>query len=310
MSLSESTASTTGASPVHGSLRGESRSADESRPGKETNVAAQTLSLAPADCPVCGDAEAEPIAVSEDFGCRATEEALLAMRCSDCGCVYLSPAPEVLYGFTAPPGPAGAARRLARLSRGLDRTRVLGLHDRSDIFTDLGRLPGQHFELVILDGTLEYVHAPLALLVGVRRLLHPRGRVALVLNNLESPSFTVFGGRHWAGYDFPRQRALYSVEALHRLAGRAGLEIRSISSVPDPACWVESLRRVLTDWRAPGWLVRCFTTKALVSYSVFAALEGIFHARRRGACLVVGLSLPTGPATFPPPAADRTGLAR
>ncbi len=287
---------TTGAVQAEGALLGGSRPTDESRLAVEQDVAARTLALVPTDCPVCGDVEAEPVAVCEDFGVPATAEALLALRCSDCGCVYLSPAPAparasvASSGFISRPGPIGAARRLAGLARGLDETRVLDFRGKSDDPGSLGHLPTGHYELVILDGALEYVHAPLALLADARRVLQPRGHVALVLNNLGSPSFTAFGGRHWAGYDFPRQRGLYSLEAMHRLAARAGFEVSSISSVANTACWVESSRRALVDWRAPAWLVRRFTTTSVASHFVFAALEQILRWRGRGASLVVILT--------------------
>jgi hypothetical protein len=256
--------------------------------------------------------EAEPIAVCQDFEHGATQDVGLALRCSDCGSAYFSPVPTPAnrLPLSSPAHPlTEAAQPLARLARGLDPACVLDLRGQSVDPTDLARLPRRHYELVILGGCLEYVHAPLALLEDVREVLRPGGRLALVLNNLASPSFTVFGGRHWAGYDFPRQRATYSVEALHRLAERAGLEVSSISSVANAACWVESCRRALIDWRGPEWLIRRFTKGSGATSAVFAILEQTLCWRGRGGRLVLSLSLPRVRAEAQSPAADRKRLA-
>ena len=107
--------------------------------------------------------------------------------------------------------------------------------------------------------------------------MHPEGQIILILKNLASPSFAQSSGAATGQeYDFPRQRALYSIDGIRRLARRIGLDIRSISTVADPSCWIESVRRALTDWRAPGWLIRRFGSTSIVSRSASGCSRGCF----------------------------------
>jgi SAM-dependent methyltransferase len=283
----------------------------------------------PLDCPVCGDADAEPVAVTEDFAHGVTRESLLALRCAECGCVYMSPGPAAVTRHTPispqngePEAPGtssalvarlrrrAAARRFATWTRGLEGSRVLEVLHQCDSPTPTSSLLDRDYDLIVWNNELQYTPTPAADLARIRSALRPGGKAIVVLNNLESPSFKVFGGRHWAGYDFPRQRAVYSIQALRRLAARAGLEIHSISTAPSPDCWVESLRRALADWRAPEWLVKRFLSVSVGSFAVFAVAERLFQWRGRGGLLIVSLFRPSdGSADRPTSAAD-DGLPR
>jgi hypothetical protein len=259
--------------------------------GKAADI---TPALTPTDCPVCGDAEAEPIAVCSDSERPDAGDAFLALRCSECGSVYVSPAPAngasfPSIGLSVPASLSQPAQRVRSGARGLDPAQVISLSPESEATIDAGSLGREHYHLVILDGTLEYSPAPLALLTSLRESLRPSGQVVLVLKNLASPSFGYFGGRHWAGYDFPRQRAVYSIEGIRRLAGRSGLQIRSVSSASNPGCWVESCRRALSDWQVPGWVVSRFMNTSLLSRAIFGVFEGVLRWRGKGALLVVSL---------------------
>ena len=46
-------------------------------------------------CCICGHRMAEPVAVGEDFEYRSCPDTFLAVRCSECGLVYLNPRPAV-----------------------------------------------------------------------------------------------------------------------------------------------------------------------------------------------------------------------
>jgi SAM-dependent methyltransferase len=190
-------------------------------------------------------------------------------------------------------------RRLARWKRGLDSASVLDVgthHDSPLALRTRPDLPAAQespaYALIMLNDMLEYCADPEAELAEVRERLRPGGRAVAAISNLGSPGFTVFGGRHWGGYDFPRQRALYSPRALRLMAGRAGLEVESLASAPNAACWVESAHRWLTDWRAPRWLSRRFLPSAVVAAGVFGLVEGLMHWRGRGSILVVSLRRP------------------
>jgi SAM-dependent methyltransferase len=148
------------------------------------------------------------------------------------------------------------------------------------------------YDLVLLIGTVEHAWDPVATLSSVRSLLRPAGRAVLVAQNLASPSFTVFGGRHWGGYDFPRQRRLFTVDGLRRLAGQAGLEVASVSTASSTASWLRSMHRLLEDWEAPAWLLNRFGESSWVAAAAFAALERLDQLRGGGGLLVADLRRP------------------
>jgi SAM-dependent methyltransferase len=53
------------------------------------------LSLESVGCCICETDDATPIAVGEDFEYRTSEDTFLAMRCNNCGLVYLNPRPSL-----------------------------------------------------------------------------------------------------------------------------------------------------------------------------------------------------------------------
>jgi hypothetical protein len=280
---------TTGLGQAHESIPRGPRGVGAPSQAAQGPSADRTATLAPTDCPVCGDVEAEPIAVCSDFERPAARTAFIALRCSDCGIVYLSPASSTDRPLRSVVVPDGLSRVGRRIAQSADPTRILALSEQGKVSIDPIQLGRGSLQLVILDGTLEYSQSPQVLLTALREALHPDGHVVLILRNLISPSFAVFGGRHWAGYDVPGQRALYSMEGIRRLARRVGFEVRSMSTVSDPACWVESCRRALADWRAPAWLVRRFANTSTASLVAFGLLERILQWRRKGGILVVSL---------------------
>ncbi|MGI8521427.1 MAG: class I SAM-dependent methyltransferase [Actinomycetota bacterium] len=52
------------------------------------------LDLVPVRCPLCGEYEAEPVAVGNDLAEGTTPECFLAVSCRGCGLVYLNPRPR------------------------------------------------------------------------------------------------------------------------------------------------------------------------------------------------------------------------
>jgi SAM-dependent methyltransferase len=203
----------------------------------------------------------------------------------------------------------GAGRRL-RLLRHLNnaRWRLEGV-ESSETAVQIARQAGltvhpgslEHldldrgrYDLVLLIGTVEHAGDPIATLSSVRSLLRPTGRAVIVAQNLASPSFVLFGGRHWGAYDFPRQRRLFTVEGLRRLAGSAGLEVASLSTLSSAATWLRSMHRLLQDWGAPAWLRNRFGESSWLAAAAFAVVETLDRLRGGGNLVVAILRRPEG----------------
>ncbi|HEU5041316.1 MAG TPA: hypothetical protein VFT84_10865, partial [Gemmatimonadales bacterium] len=150
----------------------------------------------------------------------------------------------------------------------------------------------------VLLGWLERVPAPAAALRVVRAHLGPGGRALVVSSNPGSAVASVFHGRHWAGYDFPRSRALADRATLATLANQGGFTIAAVWTIGDPGAWTVSWGDLLRDWGAPAWIARALGPGSPLAASGARLLEWLSVRRGRGGLLVADLGwAPTVPAS-------------
>jgi hypothetical protein len=140
---------------------------------------------------------------------------------------------------------------------------------------------GATYDLIFLLHALEHCDAPLEELVSLRRLLRAGGRLVVVTPNAASAAWHLFGGRHWAGYDFPRHRCLFGPDSLRRLAEAAGFAVDRLGSHGDPKMWARSAENFLRDWAAPAWLTRA-VPRGFVVLGGLAAPAGRVGRRKAG----------------------------
>jgi hypothetical protein len=250
------------------------------RPGTATKLLAS-------QCLICSDDDAEPLAVGQDFSLGSTAETYLAVRCRACGLVYLNPTP-------GPGEPEHADTPSLRLSRRVTRfCRSLGESAR---VLDGSRIdecdPTELYRAVLLTGVLERASDPLRILQAARRLLDPEGLILVTTPNAESMVCSVFQGRHWSGYDFPRCRNLFCAETLGRAARIAGLELVSAETVATPEGWLRSLENLLHDWSFPNWVTTGLNRFSGVALAAAAAVEWWAQRRGRGGLLFAILRAP------------------
>lgn len=129
------------------------------------------------------------------------------------------------------------------------------------------------YHLVMMIMTIEHLTHPDKVLAAVTDLLAPGGRLAIVTDNVGSPDFALFGGRHWGGYHFPRHFYLFDKETLARLATNTGLQLERIETSVSPVNWTYSFRNWLQDWGAPRWIVRRLDLKSTLAMSFFTLLD-------------------------------------
>lgn len=119
----------------------------------------------------------------------------------------------VVAGLEPAADGAAAARR-----RGLDVTQGR--------FEDLHPAAAR-YDVVVLSGVLEHLHAPLDALLRARALLAPGGLVAILyLPLLDSPEARALGPR-WLALDLPRHLTHFEATTFPRMATLAGLRIAS-----------------------------------------------------------------------------------
>jgi ubiquinone/menaquinone biosynthesis C-methylase UbiE len=148
------------------------------------------------------------------------------------------------------------------------------------------------YDLILMTRSLESAVDPSALLRHASRLLSDRGRAVVVGRNADSSCFTVFGGRHWSGYQFPGTRQQLTPDSLRRATANAGLRVEHLRTRFASNVWLRSTANWLQDWGAGPAIVSLFTGRWLVPQMVSALLETLAVARGRGSLLVVELKRP------------------
>jgi SAM-dependent methyltransferase len=141
------------------------------------------------------------------------------------------------------------------------------------------------YHLVLLIMTVEHLANPVVVLKAIHRLLTPGGRVGIITDNVGSPDFKLFGGRHWGGYHFPRHLTLFDRKTLARLADAADLRVEKIETALSPVNWTYSLRNWIDDWGGPRWLVNWLSLKSVLPLAFFTLLDVPLAVIGRGAIL-------------------------
>ncbi len=237
-------------------------------------------------CPVCGSDAADTLGVTGKLSDPL--DATVVMRCDDCATAYLSPAPLPPAAPARPLADAAATRRLlGHWAKGV------GVESRILVIDDAATVPESgHYDFILLPGSLESADDPNALLGHVRGLLAERGEIIVTLGNAASSCFTIFGGRHWDGYQNPGVRQQLTPKAMRRLSASAGLRIARLETRFGSRSWLRSTRNWLQDWGAGRALVGLLTGPWVLPQLAAMLLEAQAVARGRGASLGAVLVLP------------------
>jgi SAM-dependent methyltransferase len=153
-------------------------------------------------------------------------------------------------------------------------------------------LPAEQYDLAFMIQTIEHVENPHSLLVAIRRILRPGGRLVIVTDNTGSLDFRIFKGRHWGGYHFPRHWNLFNSSTLKRAASKTGFEVETISTAVSPVNWVYSVRNLLVDLGAPKWVYDRFSLQSPVSLAAFTLFDAAHALAGKGALLNAVLRRP------------------
>lgn len=87
--------------------------------------------------------------------------------------------------------------------------------------------PERFFDVITLRAVLEHVHHPVETLQAVHRILKDHGMVYIVVPNIASLNFWLFG-RFWYALETPRHLYAYSPNVMRRLARKTGFEVLSM----------------------------------------------------------------------------------
>lgn len=104
--------------------------------------------------------------------------------------------------------------------------------------------PENSFDLVRINHVIEHVPDPVGLLNGIYRILKPGGLLIGETENINCPSFRVFG-RYWALLHLPYHLLLFSKDTLEKTFQHSAFDQVTIKDIGDPPAWSLSLQNVL-----------------------------------------------------------------
>lgn len=94
--------------------------------------------------------------------------------------------------------------------------------------------PDHFFHVVRMSFVLEHLPHPKKVLLEINRILMPRGRIYISVQNAKSLNYWLFG-KWWFSLDVPRHLFSFSPETLQRLLSSLGLKIKTL--------WFDSTER-------------------------------------------------------------------
>ena len=175
--------------------------------------------------------------------------------------------------------------------------RAVEMAEKTGLKIHLGTVEELHllentFDLAFMIQTIEHVEKPDAILLTVKKLLKPKGKLVVVTDNTNSIDFGLFKKSYWGGYHFPRHWNLFNPKSLGKLAEKVGFEMADLTTQVSPVNWVYSIHNALVDRRAPRFLINRFTLKSTVSLSAFTVLDIILQKLGCGGLLRATLQKP------------------
>ncbi|MEX2120461.1 MAG: class I SAM-dependent methyltransferase [Pirellulales bacterium] len=118
-----------------------------------------------------------------------------------------------------------------------------------------GDLKTGSFDCITMWQSLEHVHQPRRVLESARELLRPGGTIVVLVPNLQSWSFRVFGP-HWFALDLPRHLTHFTPVTLARLLQTTGFHVRRSQQVAIDG-WIRQSARQVAAAGHRQWLSVC-----------------------------------------------------
>jgi SAM-dependent methyltransferase len=123
------------------------------------------------------------------------------------------------------------------------------------------RLPDASFDAIFFKQVLEHLEKPKEILDNAARLLKPGGRLVIETPNYRAWDATLFSGRYWGGYHFPRHWTIFEPDTLSAAGQGAGLRVERISFMLSPSFWFQSVHHFFLDRGWPGFVCSFFSHK-------------------------------------------------
>jgi SAM-dependent methyltransferase len=108
------------------------------------------------------------------------------------------------------------------------------------------RYPDQFFHVVRMSFVLEHLPNPRETLREIRRILAPRGRIYISVQNARSLHYRLFGPR-WFSLDVPRHLFTFTPATIERLFSSLDLELKGFWCESGTRSFLASIQHIIND---------------------------------------------------------------
>ena len=154
----------------------------------------------------------------------------------------------------------------------VESCRQQGFEAESERVEDFAKRPEQRnrYDAVIMLQLIEHVEDPAQIAAEVAQLLQEDGVFIIETPNLGGLDYTLFRGRHWGHYHFPRHFHLFSQSSLAEMLEKNGFEVVHKEFLISTSSWIISCHNALKDrgWPAPIWRFFSYKNPALLALAV------------------------------------------
>lgn len=132
----------------------------------------------------------------------------------------------------------------------------------------------KRFDVIFMLNLIEHVADPEAVLMAMRGLLKPGGRIFVKTPNHDALDARLFRNASWGGLHCPRHWVIFTPESFRTCAERAGLEVESLSLTQGAPFWTVSA----LEWLGRKGLIRTGANRPMVTHPLFGPLTALFAA--------------------------------
>ena len=132
----------------------------------------------------------------------------------------------------------------------------------------------KRFDVIFMLNLIEHVADPEAVLMAMRGLLKPGGRIFVKTPNHDALDARLFRHSSWGGLHAPRHWVIFTPESFTACATRAGLAVESLSLTQGAPFWAVSVLERL----GRAGLVKTGADRPMVAHPLFGPLTAAFAA--------------------------------
>lgn len=128
------------------------------------------------------------------------------------------------------------------------------------------------FDLILMLNILEHIKDPEDVLIKLKALLKPHGKILIKTPNWDSLDSKMFRSSYWGGLHAPRHWVIFCKKSLLKIVKEVGLNLESFSYTQGAPFWSVSLVSMLGKKR----IIKLNKNTPLIYYRITSMFMGVF----------------------------------